>query len=320
VHHGGVSASIPPRQQFIALNGLRGVAALVVVQRHAHDFLGFGVLPGGYLAVDFFFLLSGWVLAHAYDRRLETTMSGLDFMRARLLRLYPVYLLGLLLALAQALFAGDPTALGWFALSLLFLPDLWIRNFFWMIPATWSLAAELLINLPFGFGHRRLTTPILLAAVGLGAVALIATSLTYGTLDAGSMGSNWPGGLARVLFAFPLGVLLYRHRTALAGWAPRWATLPSMALLVALFSIPAWDAALQLLDLATVMIALPAVLLFASRTEPGPTLAGLATALGNMSYPIYVCCTRLTSGWRRSPAWLFSAFRSAPPPRRPLRC
>ena len=52
------------------------MAALVVVQWHGHEFLGGVLLRGGYLAVDFFFLLSGWVLAHAYDRRLEAGMSG----------------------------------------------------------------------------------------------------------------------------------------------------------------------------------------------------------------------------------------------------
>ncbi|MEO6395122.1 MAG: acyltransferase family protein [Devosia sp.] len=116
-----MTAHTPPTSHFLALDGLRGVAALIVVQRHGYFFLGGDMLPAGYLAVDFFFLLSGFVLAHAYDGRLRTTMSPLGFMRARLVRLYPLYLLGLVLCLPLALTTSDH-APAWFAAGLLFSP------------------------------------------------------------------------------------------------------------------------------------------------------------------------------------------------------
>ena len=61
------------------------------------------LIPGRYLAVDFFFVLSGYVLAHAYGRALASGLAPMTFMRMRLVRLYPLYLLGLLIALAALL-------------------------------------------------------------------------------------------------------------------------------------------------------------------------------------------------------------------------
>src|ERR1700712_3139318 len=115
--------NVGSREQFIALAGLRGVAALVVVTWHASQVFGFQI-SGGYLSVDFFFLLSGWVLAHAYGARLTSTMSAWDFFRARLVRLYPVYLLTVALTFAGWTLGGHvPFAAGLAALIL--VPDVW---------------------------------------------------------------------------------------------------------------------------------------------------------------------------------------------------
>jgi peptidoglycan/LPS O-acetylase OafA/YrhL len=80
------------RHQFVLLDGLRGVAALAVVVTHALYF--FPPTPMAYLAVDFFFMLSGFVLAHAYGERLRQGMTAGRFMAIRLIRLYPLYALG----------------------------------------------------------------------------------------------------------------------------------------------------------------------------------------------------------------------------------
>src|SRR4051812_33009270 len=87
------------KDHFIALDGLRGVAALVVIVMHRGRwwYPQGGFLGHGYLAVDFFFLLSGFVIAFAYDSRLSAGMSAWRFMGLRLIRLYPLILLGMLL-------------------------------------------------------------------------------------------------------------------------------------------------------------------------------------------------------------------------------
>ena len=95
------------KRVFHTLDGLRGVAALFVAMRHTNLFHRAGI-HGGYLAVDLFFVLSGFVIAHAYERRLASGLSVGRFMAARYLRLWPVYVLGAALGLIAALMHALP--------------------------------------------------------------------------------------------------------------------------------------------------------------------------------------------------------------------
>src|SRR5690242_20549587 len=102
-----VPAPQPARQHFPALDGLRGVAALAVVVFHFMEmvignysqlFIGHG-----WLAVDFFFCLSGFVIGYAYDDRIGA-MGLRKFARVRLIRLHPMVVFGSVLGLV-ALYA-----------------------------------------------------------------------------------------------------------------------------------------------------------------------------------------------------------------------
>ncbi|HEX4298624.1 MAG TPA: acyltransferase [Devosia sp.] len=281
-----MSASGRP-DQFVALAGLRGVAALVVLQWHAQRVIFGPVLPGGYLAVDFFFLLSGWVLAHAYDRRLADGLTVRQFMRLRLIRLYPVYLLAVLMMLAGWALGGRLSLPGPL-LALLFLPDLLAPGLDWVVAPAWSLAAELAANIPFAACHKGLTTRVLAATALLSAAALAWWALTAGGLDLGYLPSTRLGMFARVFYSFPLGVLLYRHRARLAGWAPRWSAWPACGLLLLILAIPAPPPLRGLADLATVLVLLPLALLFAANAAAGPATIRLMGALGAVSYPLYL--------------------------------
>jgi len=276
-----------PQTQFIALAGLRGVAALVVVQWHGQSFLGGPLIAHGYLAVDFFFLLSGWVLAHAYDRRLQKGLSGVQFMRLRLIRLYPVYLLALLLMYAGWSIGGHSIVPGPL-LALLFLPDLLVAGSGWVIGPAWSPAAELAANIPFAFLHRGLTARVLVITIGLALLWLVWWAATHGSLDLGYASGTRIGLFPRVFFAFPLGVLLYRHRAALTRWAPTWSAWPAAILLVLGLGIPSPSAATGWFDLLIVAFLLPAVLIFASRAQPDARTTIIATTLGTISYPLYL--------------------------------
>jgi len=77
--------------RFEMLDLLRGIAALAVLIYHSAHFLGGQLLPGGYLAVDLFFMLSGFVIAHNYDSKIAAGMTLREFMLVRGIRLFPCY-------------------------------------------------------------------------------------------------------------------------------------------------------------------------------------------------------------------------------------
>src|SRR5664279_3535433 len=93
------------RRSFQTLDGLRGVGAFLVVMRHVPDFFGPIRVPESYLAVDLFYLVSGFVVAHAYADRLKAGGFFWTFVKTRIIRLYPLYVFGLLLGVTAAVSA-----------------------------------------------------------------------------------------------------------------------------------------------------------------------------------------------------------------------
>lgn len=87
------------RHRFVFLDALRGLAAVMVVFYHRRELLPNGLAEHGYLAVDFFFMLSGFVIAYAYEDKLRTGMSRTSFIVRRLQRLMPLVILGACLGL-----------------------------------------------------------------------------------------------------------------------------------------------------------------------------------------------------------------------------
>ncbi len=90
------------RRNYGTLDGLRGVAAIAVVVVHAPMLMGSIEAPSAGLAVDLFFVMSGFIIAHAYEGKLRDGMTAGHFIALRLARLYPLYLLGLVLGMAQS--------------------------------------------------------------------------------------------------------------------------------------------------------------------------------------------------------------------------
>ncbi|MDD4761009.1 MAG: acyltransferase, partial [Bacteroidaceae bacterium] len=94
------AAFVDTKPHYELLDGLRGVAALLVVWYHVFE--GFATTPldqyfnHGYLAVDFFFILSGFVIGYAYDDRWKTIKTK-DFFKRRLIRLHPLVIFGVIL-------------------------------------------------------------------------------------------------------------------------------------------------------------------------------------------------------------------------------
>lgn len=280
------------KRVFAGLDGMRGVAALFVAMRHISFFHNLGI-HGGYLAVDLFFVLSGFVIAHAYERRLAQGLSPARFLAARYLRLWPVYALGaalgLVAALVQALPGRDNLTAGQVLhtapFALLMLPGPHIRPMLYPVNSVaWSLAFELLVNLAYAFLWRPLRDlRVLLGVLAVSALALIGAVAWFGKLDIGFGWNDAWGGLPRVAFSFTAGLALYRlhqarpWRAPLTAWAPL-AVLP-LVFYLHLDEI-VWP-------LACVLLLFPVLVTVAASTEPRPRAGLIFAWLGAASYPLY---------------------------------
>ncbi|HYD88945.1 MAG TPA: acyltransferase [Vitreimonas sp.] len=286
---------------------MRGLAALAVITDHVPSEALTGLLPGRYLAVDFFFVLSGFVLAHVYLDRLRGGMTVGQFLRVRVIRLYPLYLagtaLGAVLMLISIMQGWNDAALPQLAGSLLFalflLPcppplSIWPNAPYPLNGPAWSLFFELFVNTIFALAARWLTPAASLVFVALGGVLLVPTAFGFGQLDGGFAWSNFIAGFPRVTFSFFAGVWLYQVRAhdrlpALPAWA-------AYALLALVFMIPGEGAARALIDLFAVLIVFPLLVATSANAPAGRTLLHVSTIIGVLSYGVYILHVPLW-GW-----------------------
>lgn len=289
--------------RYAYLDGLRGLAAILVMLRHSESLLGMATYRS-YLAVDLFFLLSGFVIAHAYDARLrDGTLGFAEFVRIRVIRLYPIYLLSAVLALGVAVLgqAGGGKLTGDTAIQLsmaagatvLFLPFpvSWTTYLFSLNSVYWSLFFELVVNFLYAWVRPRLTDMGLKLVMVVSAIACAVLALQTDSLDHGYDFSvlGVAGGLARSLFGFSLGVLLYERRGKLEalvrGRIPPWFSFVLVAGVLGSPSVPGFDG---LIALACIFVVLPVAMAGAAFESPRSARLGNAmAALGAASYPLY---------------------------------
>lgn len=293
---------------FTTLNGMRGIAAIAVVNAHLQGyFAGYHSVHVG-LVVDFFFVLSGFVLAHAYEPRLLAGLGAGRFMAARLLRLYPLYLIGLLIGATVLWFnwnwAGPTKFAVTLGAGLLMLPpppslsanayNLFPLNF----PA-WSLLFELIANLAYALVVRRLSDRVLAILIAAAFVGLVAVGLGVGTLDQGVRPQQFAGGLARVMVSFFMGVALHRlwRRRPLGLSVPPVVLFGLLVLpLLATFKGPA----LWIYDLGVIAVYYPILVLLGAQSRGSATTTWISGVLGAASYPLYVLHVPLWDGLRAS--------------------
>jgi peptidoglycan/LPS O-acetylase OafA/YrhL len=233
-----MSVGLNTKGRFEVLDGLRGLAAIMVMLLHYTQNLHLPFTFNAYLAVDIFFALSGFVISHAYAEKLASGMSGMEFMARRLGRLFPLCAVGVALGFI-ALVSGqshtsnmagqdDLTAsllnlflLPYFDAHLILQPSNITEGM--LFPGNtplWSIFFELVASFAFielvKFSNSHLLKIVLAAFAALVFVPLLIGTATMNhpfNIDAGWNTSNAIMGLPRVLFGFISGMLLYRGVT-----------------------------------------------------------------------------------------------------------
>jgi peptidoglycan/LPS O-acetylase OafA/YrhL len=279
-----------------ALDGLRGIAALAVIFHHAlQTFLSIG-LPHAYLAVDFFFMLSGFVIAKAYDARLLGSMTLPGFVYIRLLRLYPLIFCGVVLGSLVIMarpgltdsVSPEQLVLA-ICLALLTLPSTALSsvhpNLLYPINIThWSLFFELLANFFYAGLRRVLTTRVLILVVAIAAAVHVLVTKHYLGIDVGYDSGAFVPGLARVTFPFFAGVLIYRcsPKLSLSGYAVAPLAIALYGALTVQMFTDKW-----MFDTVAIILLFPLIVIAGANCRNGTALAVPSLLLGELSYPIY---------------------------------
>jgi peptidoglycan/LPS O-acetylase OafA/YrhL len=292
-------AEAAPR--FVALDGLRFVAALVVVAVHVLGLYGYEALtPHAWLAVDFFFALSGFVLDRAYRDKASRPGGFWAVARLRVIRLAPLFYLATVMGVVVyfARVGGDLTLamvalLGLSVLfSLLFLPSpvaLPIGGADGLFPLNvpaWSLSCEMAINLVYAAVARHLTVWRIVAIVAVSAIGMGMLVGDLGGLVGGQNADTWYSGYVRVTFSFFVGVLLGRIVQGRSIGSPLMVFWPLALVLLVVFIMPmgSWTWAWHLVGAFFVF---PAVIWLGARAS-SPSKSPLLSWLGDISYPVYI--------------------------------
>lgn len=310
------------------LDGLRGVAALIVLIYHVFEGLAFAeatngagaglitTLNHGHIAVDFFFILSGFVISYAYDDRWNKMSLG-GFFKRRLIRLHPMLVMGAIIG-AIAFFAdgfqkwdGTVTPTSWVMIAMLLtmfmipaVPGVpyEVRGNGEMFPLNgpgWSLFFEYIGNILYALFIRRLSTKLLaVLAVVLG--ILHAWFFVGNISEYDSVGVGWTidtinfwGGLVRMLFPFTVGMLLARtfkpRKVRGAFWV-------CSAMLIVLFAVPyiassgkpSINSLYEVLCIAFIFPAIVWLGACGSCCKSDKQTASINKFLGDISYPLYI--------------------------------
>ena len=287
------------KQHFIILDGLRGVAAFAIVAFHflevvfefSKNFLGHG-----FLAVDFFFCLSGFVIAYAYDDRLEK-MGIMEFFKSRIIRLHPLVIFGSVLGLLTFIydpFSGTAAQYSIGKITLLFLTsallipfptmeERYFNNFGLNAPA-WSLFWEYVANIVYAFVLYKLARKYLIALAGVAAIILVVVAYRTGSLLGGWAGENfWEGG-ARILYSFVAGLLIYRSKWMIKN---KLGFVGLSILLLFAFFMP-YSNYNWLTESLVVLFYFPFLVALGAGTAATQGLTKLCTFFGKISYPLYM--------------------------------
>lgn len=299
-------------QRYTELDALRGVAAFCVMLFHYQAFFSRrgGFFDWAYVCVDLFFIISGIVLTHTYERRILTgALDFRDFLVARLARMGPLHWAVLLfLVLADAVLSHWVPANGhivaWhapvynFVLNLLLIQNVGLADGLYWNQAAWSISVEVFVNVLWFFLLQRWRPgPLGLSAIIFCSAAILfnAYSVHHG-LRIGSTYETFygvfNGGVLRCFIGFSLGILLYRYGLRQRRLIPVTHGL-------------AWNIG---------ALVLVAVMYVAFRAHDNPALAGIDYIAVFVFFPIFILAILFEGSWLgallRQPLLLWLGERS----------
>ena len=303
------------KRHYPILDGLRGVAALMVVAFHlceAHAASRFEqIINHGYLAVDFFFVLSGFVIGYAYDDRWRS-MSTMEFFKRRLIRLHPMIVVGMAIGALMfytqsgSVFPKIQDTPVWLMLVVMVIgmtlipvgAALDIRGWGEMHPLNgpaWSLFFEYVANILYALFVRKFSKTVLALCVFAAGCLLVHYCVAGPNGDVIGGWSLEPAqlriGLTRLLYPFFAGLLLSRVVTV---GRFKHAFLLSSAIIIAALALPRFGGADDLwknglYESLCIVFVFPLVVYIGASGEmstgPGARICGF---LGAISYPIYI--------------------------------
>lgn len=307
---------IASKPHYEILDGLRGVAAIMILVFHIFETFTVGtdnnlIIGHGYLAVDFFFGLSGFVIGYAYDDRWGKMSFG-TFVKRRLIRLHPMVIIGMIIGAALFYLAASPvmfpniagtpvlTMLLYMILGILMIPtppsvDIrgW-REMYTLDAPVWSLFFEYAANILYALFIRRFSKVALSILVFLSACATVfLTVFVQGDVIGGweFNGKHLGVGFIRLFYPFFAGLLLYRlGKLGRVKNAFPWCSL----LLFIVFVIPRigdknhlWMNGLY--EAAMIILVFPLIVYLGASSEvKGKYASGICKFLGDISFPLYL--------------------------------
>lgn len=311
------------RPRFEILDGLRGMAALIVVAFHIFEIHSKGpslqIINHGYLAVDFFFALSGFVIGYAYDSRWTNGMTVWTFFKTRIIRLQPMMILGVTFG-ALTYYYGLANIESTTVRSLLFI---WLLSCF-LIPVTqrldirgwsegyaldgpqWTLAFEYVANILYALFIRRFSKKLLAFLVI--SAAVLSLDLTLNLDLFGFLGGRvnekytviggWSleptqlyVGFTRLLYPFFAGLLVYRLGLRIKVKGAFWicSLIICAALMMPRVGIGAYEWTNGLYEATCVLFVFPFVLIVGAGTmKLSEQHTKICNFLGRISYPLYI--------------------------------
>jgi peptidoglycan/LPS O-acetylase OafA/YrhL len=291
---------LKPKQHFEILDGLRGVAALAVVVFHFMEIViadySKNFIAHGFLAVDFFFCLSGFVIGYAYDNRIEK-MGMLEFFKSRLIRLQPLVIFGSVIGLLSFLldpFGGHPELYSAGKLTLLFLASIFLipapvmddryLNLFGFNPPSWSLFWEYVANIFYALILYKISRRYLRLLSILSAVAICVVCYRAGSLMGGWSGATFWDGFARISYSFLAGLLVYRSNWIIKN---RLGFIGLSILLLLAFLMPysKWN---WLTEPMLVLLYFPLLIALGAGADLSQRFKKICVFSGAISYPLYM--------------------------------